>query len=118
MSSSLYLKYGGFGQVHQIVEVFFDQVLASETLSPYFENTNFNALIDHQVNFISSIMGGPQNYDDRELLNAHSRFSISEDAWSEVVSILTEVLTNFGVESHDIKQLLDTITTKKTLILG
>ncbi|WP_295893427.1 truncated hemoglobin [uncultured Vibrio sp.] len=118
MEPSLYMKYGGFGQIHQIVEAFYDRILESETLGPYFENTNFHVLIDHQVNFISSIMGGPQCFDDSQLSKAHAHLSITNDAWDEVIDTLQAVLNHFGMEKEDIEHLIHVITEKKNMIIN
>ncbi|MEZ8824496.1 group 1 truncated hemoglobin [Vibrio amylolyticus] len=118
MEPSLYMKYGGFAQIHKIVEAFYDEVLESETLGPYFESTNFHVLIDHQVNFISSLMGGPQCFDDSQLSKAHAHLSITDAAWNEIVTTLQSVLTQFGMEHPDIEHLVTVITTKKDMILN
>ncbi|WP_167494696.1 MULTISPECIES: truncated hemoglobin [Vibrio] len=116
MDNSLYSKYGGFACVHQIVERFHDKVLESKILAPYFSGINFDALVDHQVNFVTTIMGGPNCYDDNLLLAAHQHLSIDQDAWNEVVRILSEVLNEFNVESTDIEYLMNVIASKKQLI--
>ena len=55
---SLFEKYGGVLAVHDIVSAFYDRVLDDDALADYFINSDMEALVKHQTNFISSLMGG------------------------------------------------------------
>ena len=59
MARSTFEKYGGFAKISRIVAAFYDKVLDSPRLSPFFEGTSMKRQIDHQTKFIASLMGGP-----------------------------------------------------------
>lgn len=59
--ATMFDRYGGFTSVSKIVMSFYDKVLDSETVGPYFEDIDMKALIDHQTKFIAQVMGGQWN---------------------------------------------------------
>jgi len=58
VSQTLFDKYGGFATVSRIVSAFYDEVLESEQLRPYFRGLDMRRLVDHQTKFIAALMGG------------------------------------------------------------
>jgi hemoglobin len=43
----MFERYGGFSRISRIVSTFYDLVLDSPMLGPYFANTDMRRLIDH-----------------------------------------------------------------------
>lgn len=62
MAQSLFEKYGGFAQISKVVMVFYDKVLDPDLVGPFFDNIDMRRQIDHQTQFIASVMGGPASY--------------------------------------------------------
>lgn len=62
MKGSIFEWYGGFGKMSRIVISFYDKVLNSTTVSPFFTGTDMKRLIDHQTKFIASLMGRPAGH--------------------------------------------------------
>ena len=118
LSETLFEKYGGFASVFPIVNKFYDSVLDSEIVSYMFDDVDMEQLIEHQTLFISELMGGPGNYDDRQLIAAHKNLNITEEEWDEVVRILIETLQEFSVDEDDINALAAQIVLKKPLIVA
>ena len=52
MNTTLYDKYGGFETFSTVVRNFYQKILDSEELAPYFDNVNMEKLMSHQTNFI------------------------------------------------------------------
>jgi len=75
MAQSMFERYGGFSVVSRIVSSFYDRVLDSDNLAPYFEGTDMRRQIDHQSKFISSLMGGPASYSNDQLERSHERLN-------------------------------------------
>ena len=94
-----------------------EKISTSEILQPYFEDVDMQRLMNHQTQFFSSIMGGPIEYDDRQLGKIHSRLNITEEAFCEVAELLAEVLEDFDVIQEDIDTLLDIVTKAKPQIV-
>ena len=74
-------------------------------------------LMNHQAQFFSAIMGGPVNYDDRQLGKIHTRLNISDEAFCEVAELLEEVLEDFDFMQEDIDTLLNIVTEAKSQIV-
>jgi hemoglobin len=102
MLTTMFERYGGFASISRIVSAFYDKVLDSPVLSPYFADTDMRRLIDHQSKFIAQIMGGPISYSNEALERAHAHLHIDERAFDEAVALLAETLEDFGVEPGDI----------------
>jgi hemoglobin len=62
VAQSLFEKYGGFAQISKVVMVFYDKVLDPDLVGPFFDNIDMRRQIDHQTQFIASVMGGPASY--------------------------------------------------------
>ena len=50
---SLYDKYGGFATINSIVIQFYDNLLANDDVSHFFENIALENLIDHVLDYFS-----------------------------------------------------------------
>lgn len=115
---SLFEKYGGVLAVHDIVSAFYDRVLDNDALADYFINSDMEALVKHQTNFISSLMGGPGGVSDARLYEAHVGLDIDRAAFDKIAVILAETLTGNGVEAADVKTLVDAVASKMDLIVA
>ena len=117
MTSNMFERYGGFAKINRIVSAFYDKVLDSTILSPYFEYVDMKRLIDHQTKFISSIMGGPGSYTSEELERIHARLNIDESALLEMASLLKETLEDFEVQESDVAFVCNEIMSKAKFII-
>ena len=102
---TLFDKYGGVPAVTSIVKSFYKEVLANPRLKIYFEKANSDKLIQHQIIFISQLLGKPTN----EKLNAHDTLKrvhtgkrIAESAFKEVKDTLQAVLIAHKLETDDV----------------
>lgn len=109
---TLYDKYGGFDTFNMVVGNFYQKVLDSEELSPYFEKINMEKLISHQTHFISTALGGPESesYSKLNLKAVHAPYKIKEHHFYEVVELLEESLEEAGVEQEDITIIISIIS--------
>lgn len=103
MSASLFEKYGGIEGVTQIVHAFYQDVLESARLAPFFSGYDMKRLVEHQVAFFSEALGGPQNYGGRSLHEAHKALLIDHKSFDEVLQILNENLKDAGMTTDDIQ---------------
>ena len=117
MAATLFEKYGGFAKVSRIVSTFYDRVLESPELSPYFETTDMRRLVDHQTKFIASLMGGPASFTNEALVRVHENLGITEDAFAEAVTILRETFEDFEMDESDIAQVCQEVMSKKPFIV-
>ncbi len=118
MEQNLYDKYGGFSTVSKIVHEFYRRVLESGLLAPYFEKADMRRLMGHQIQFFSTLLGGPVTYDGDQLDKIHKRLNISEAAFDEVLDLLEEVLEDAGVVDVDLVTILGALAEYRSEIVG
>lgn len=116
-STSLYDKYGGFGQINRVVMAFYDALLDSEEVGPYFDDVDMPRLIDHQTKFVSMMLGGPADYNDDRIGRAHASLSVTDEHFDEMKRILGQTLTDHGFEPADTDLVLDQIEARRALIV-
>lgn len=117
MAQSLFDRYGGFAQVSRIVSSFYDRVLESSVLAPYFEKIDMRRLIDHQTKFIAALMGGPVSYSNEHLERVHAHLHVTDEAFNEAVALLRETFEDFDLDESDIGTLTNEIVSRKNFIV-
>ena len=88
---------GGGPAIKAVVDRFYDLLLGDERLTTYFTGRDMPQLKRHQVLLISQVMGGPAQYDGRDLRRAHDGLDITPGDFALVVSYLGKALTDAGV---------------------
>ncbi len=106
MALNLYEKYGGFSTVSKIVHDFYKKVQGSDILGPYFEKVEMSNLINHQIQFFSTLLGGPVTYDIRQIDEIHKRLNISNEAFQDVIDLLSESLEDAGMDNADAQNVI------------
>ncbi|MEH6823756.1 MAG: group 1 truncated hemoglobin [Motiliproteus sp.] len=117
MSQTLFEKNGGFATVSRIVSAFYDYILESERLSPYFQGMDMRRLVDHQTKFISALMGGPASFSNEALQRAHARLGIDDESFDEVVSLLKMAFEDFDVDQGDISIVIREVVGRRQFIV-
>ncbi|GAA4204289.1 group I truncated hemoglobin [Actinocatenispora rupis] len=92
-----YARIGGGDAVRQVVGRFYEMVLADPELAGYFTGVDLPKLKRHQALLISQVLGGPAEYDGRDLKAAHRGMAISKDHFGRVVVHLVAALREAGV---------------------
>lgn len=108
-----YERVGGGRAVSQVVERFYQLVLADPALASFFTNVDMGRLKRHQVLLISQIMGGPAAYDGRELREAHGGLQISDSHFGRVANHLVASLQEAQVAPDIIQRVTDTLVGAK-----
>jgi len=117
MKQTLFERYGGFASVSRVVMSFYNKMLDSPLTSPFFANTNMKRLIDHQTKFIASLLGGPASYSNDHLERVHAHLGITEKAFLESVSLLTETLEDFDFEDEDVHSVKEEMMSRKNFVV-
>lgn len=113
----LFERLGGFGAVSRIVSAFYDRVLDSDRLAPFFDGVDMARLIDHQTKFVAALTGGPAEYSDEALRRAHARHAIDRAAFGEMKALLAETLDEHGAPEADVRAVLREIERCAPLIV-
>lgn len=117
MQSSMFSRYGGFASIHKLVFEFYDRMLDSDVLGPYFEDVDMAKLVDHQTKFVSQVMGGPVTYSNEVLEQVHRRLAIDQNAFNEMSRILEETLRDGGVHEDDVAAIMAEIKSRQPYIV-
>jgi hemoglobin len=97
---SHYDRVGGQPAIREVVEQFYARVLADEDLAPYFVDADVTQVKRHQVLLLSQVLGGPAEYDGRDLGEAHRGLGITSDHYDKVVGHLVAVLSELGADDE------------------
>ncbi|WP_233270520.1 group I truncated hemoglobin [Chachezhania sediminis] len=116
-SLPLFEKYGGIRMLRNVIMDFYDRVLDSDTLGPYFDDVDMTRLIDHQTKFFAMMMGGPVDFSDDRLARAHASMAITHAEFDEIAALLTETLTAAGLEPVDIVTILTSVERRRSVIV-
>jgi hemoglobin len=106
MAQTIFERYGGFAVMRKFVSTFYDKVLDSPDLEPYFEDVDMRRQIEHQTQFVSQLTGGPAVYTDEQLRRVHQRLNISRAHYAELIGLFEETLEDFEFERADIDHLM------------
>jgi len=117
MAETIFSRYGGFAKVSRIVSDFYGRAVESKILSPYFEDVDMRALMDHQTKFIASMMGGPASFTNEHLARVHERLNIDDEAFDEMRLTLRETLEDHDMAETDIGVVIGEVTSRKRYIV-
>ena len=107
---TLFDKYGGTETMRGLVREFYKYARASPKVGHFFNKLNMEKLIDHQVQFLSFILGKPaRTYKGRELADAHHPLNISDEDFDEIGRLLRKTLTAAGVTKEDISLIMGVV---------
>ena len=95
--ASDYERIGGGPAVSAVVDEFYRRLTVDEQVSHYFDDVSLPALKRHQVLMITTILGGPNQYDGRALDEAHAPLGINDADYERVGSHLMSCLEDAGV---------------------
>jgi hemoglobin len=97
-SVSDYETIGGAPAVRTVVDRFYERVVGDEQLAPYFASVDMLRLKRHQTLLLSQVLGGPADYDGRDLAVAHAGLDITDNDFGRVANHLAETLREAGVD--------------------
>jgi hemoglobin len=117
-NASDYERVGGAPAIKAVVDRFYELVLGDQRLAGYFIGTEMTALKRHQVLLISQVMGGPAQYDGRDLQQAHDGLDVSGEHFALVVSYLAQALGEAGVPPEIIARVGDRLGEAKADVVA
>ena len=107
VSQTLFDKYGGVPVVTEIVRDFYKRVMRRPNLRRYFVNVTLEAVIHHQIAFVSMVMGKtPHDYSGRSMREAHRGIGITSASFELAAQLLSDTLVSAEVEQADIDAIM------------
>ncbi|GED12248.1 globin [Aneurinibacillus migulanus] len=104
---SLYERLGGQEGIAKVVDVFYDRILADDTVNHFFKNTDMEKQRRHQALFISFATGGPNQYTGKSMTKAHEGMNIKHEDFMTIVNHLVAALKEFNVTDEDIQAIAE-----------
>ena len=117
-NKSIYEQLGGEGAIETAVNIFYEKMLADETVCEFFSETNMTTQKKHQKNFLSFALGGPNKYEGRDMRKAHLKFKLTDDHFNTVVKHLGSTLKELGVSDELIGQAAAVVETTRNEVLN
>jgi hemoglobin len=114
---SVYAEIGGREAIEAVVDDFYDRVLNDEQLVGYFDSFDMAELHAHQVQFISSVAGGPVSYTGGEMREVHAPLGIEQADFDAVATYLDRALRENGVCDEYVDAIMAEVAALKDPIL-
>ena len=118
MSQTIYEQIGGRDAVEAVVDDFYDRVLSDDRLAGFFEGMDMQELRAHQVQFISSVAGGPVEYTGGDMREAHAHLDIDDGDYDAVCDHLERALRENDVGDDNVEAILSEVEELRAPILG
>lgn len=107
---TLFDKYGGTPTMKLLVREFYKDARTNQKVGHFFSKLDMEKLIDHQVQFLSFVLGKPvRDYKVHELANSHHPLHISDADFDEIGRVLVKTLNKAGVTNDDIKLVMGVV---------
>ena len=106
---TLYERLGERDAIAAVVDEFYDRVLSDDELVPYFEETEIDALREHQTQFLSSVTGGPDRYDGADMATAHEHLGVTAAHFGLIAGHLDDALREFDVPDEEREAVMEAV---------
>lgn len=117
MAMTLFEKYGGFGSISKVVMAFYEKLLDSDEVGPFFDDVDMKRLIDHQTKFVASLLGGPADFAEEKLESAHRHLDISGADFDAMKRLFDETLAEHGFAADDRDAVVAEIEARRGVIV-
>jgi hemoglobin len=122
MTLSLYERIGGEPAIMAAVDLFYAKIMKDELTRPFFAGLDMNAQVQKQIAFMSRALGGPVEYQGRDLRDAHARLvrdkGLGDGHFDAVAGHLRSTLEELGVQTALIDEALTAIGGMREQVLG
>ncbi len=119
--ASLYERLGGRDAVTAAVGLFYQKLMADETIAPFFDDIDMPGQIKKQIAFMTMAFGGPHGYEGRDLRTAHAKLvarGLGEAHFNAVAGHLSATLRELGVPDALIDESIAIVASTKADVLG
>lgn len=121
MGKTLFDKIGGKDAVNAAVDIFYNKVLADNSISHFFDATDMKKQKNKQKAFLTMAFGGPSGYDGKDLRAAHAplvKQGLNEDHFNSVANHLQSTLEELNVPEALILEAMSIAGSTKSDVLG
>jgi hemoglobin len=108
-TDTLFDRIGGSAAVNAAVDLFYQKVLADDSISHFFAATDMNKQAAQQKAFLSYAFGGGNNYSGKDMRAAHAPLvakGLNEAHFAAVAGHLQAVLEELNVPADIISEVM------------
>ncbi|HAZ47007.1 MAG TPA: group 1 truncated hemoglobin [Cyanobacteria bacterium UBA11369] len=116
-TTNLAEKLGGQEAIGQIVDDFYQRVLADDTVNHFFAHTDMQKQRRHQTAFITYALGGANQYSGRSMEKAHAGMNLQPEHFDAIAKHLSEAMAASGVSPEDIDGAISKVETLREAVL-
>jgi hemoglobin len=114
---SLYDDLGGEPKLREILQALYDKLFADRMVGFLFAGHDKAKLVEHQVWFTASFLGGPNRYEGRPLPEAHAALPLLPGHFDRRHHLLKKILEEKHAPVHVAMAWLKIDTSLKTAVL-
>ncbi|GAA4840794.1 group 1 truncated hemoglobin [Algivirga pacifica] len=103
---TLFERIGGMDAVNAAVDIFYSKVLADESISHFFKNTNMATQAGKQKAFLAYAFGAPMAYTGKNMRDAHAHMQLEEAHFNAVATHLVATLQELKVAQELIDEVV------------
>jgi hemoglobin len=115
---TLFEQIGGEQVIADLINDFYDRVLADPELKPFFKHTSIDKLRRMQREFFSAALDGPIAYTGRPLSHVHHGRGITKHHFALYVNHLLDTLRDCGINDENVNDIIGRINTYADEITG
>ena len=115
---TLFERVGGKQAIAELVDKFYDRVVADPELKPFFKNVSMDKIRRMQREFFSAALDGPIIYTGRPLGYVHHGRGITKHHFSLYVGHLIHTLKGCALKEQDVQDIISRISTYADEITG
>ena len=115
---TLFERIGGEQMIAEVLDDFYDRVLADPELKPFFRNTSIDKLRSMQREFFGAALDGPITYTGKPLSHVHHGRGITKHHLTLFVNHLLDTLRDRGISDQDVTDIISRISTYADEITG
>ncbi len=93
---SIYESIGPEDLVPRAVEHFYSKLKADPFTEVFFQDTDLANLATHQTMFLTGALGGPDEYEGRDMRAAHAHLQITDTDFDRFIDYLVETIDELG----------------------
>jgi hemoglobin len=117
---TIYEQIGGEATVRKVVAIFYEKILADDSVSGYFKDINMEKQLKQQFDFICVALGGPnpQQYKGKNMREAHKHLNLKASDFDAIVGHLGAALGEVGCPENLIGQIAGALGALKDEVLN
>jgi hemoglobin len=104
---NIFSRIGGIESLHNIVDLFYDKVLADSRVNFFFQNSDMNIQRGKMKAFLMMALGGPVKFTGRDMRHAHTHLvtaGLNDNHFSIVGGYLHDALEANKVDAQIINE--------------